>query len=182
MNIFLCGCSLDCSNTAENKITKYKFTTEMLSCFRYDSLDTFSCIIDTVLYNGVYAGTQYNRYESYRRGINPDCGEFEETRYDVRELIYFNSKNKYFLSAELGRGSLSNYIYVELDFYLQPTIPTINLYFSINDLKDTLTLNGKFYNDVFIQQEDNENRTIYYSKSAGLLKVMNGNKPVFQLQ
>ncbi len=177
MIFVITACKKEC--TTKDTIVENKLTPEVLTFFRYDSFDTIQCSIKnqqniTIQSEEITEGTN-----TYKEIENLDCGTGIIYKNATRTIQYFDN-NKLILSTKLSLTS-SNTIVIDFNFYNSLLLSSYSIGFSTFEKPDTMTINGYFYNDVFVSKDNQLNEELFYSKSFGLVKAIENGNIVFQL-
>lgn len=179
---FLICISYSCTKrecNGEDKTVDYKLTTNLLSFFPYKSFDTLKFKVDS----------QYS-YEAVSNefvdGINKkkimqdyECGYGTIYNNHNRIVKYYDKNNRSVFEAKFE--AIERYI-MSFGFSFPNTELKQSYQFRIYDFEtgDTLTIDGIFYDDIFVKIEESRSEMYFYSKSQGLIKVIAQNKVVFR--
>lgn len=176
----LSSCQLDCG-VVENRVRyTYRLTAADLAYFPYSQSDTINYFIKGRTYINCYPVSFKDTItEVIISSSNPDCGENEVDKFEIRNVVFNNSSSEGRLNLKINAGYFGN---TELKCYFEkPFYRNFSIILNKSSKIDTLTLDGKLFSDVYLNIDTSENTYIYYSKSKGLLKIDIDNYTFFKL-
>ena len=174
------SCQLQCP-TQPDPVVDYNLTENNLTFFNYDLFDTISCTIGDQQNQYIHSVDSNEGIDSYKDVEILDC--YTGTIYNkhYRVINYYNTLNKVVFKAEIEAES-RNQLRLSFRFYnstfngnhISNDEHSFNFYTYEPVSFDTLTINGKYYSDLFIKPNISlgEKSTIYYSKSHGLIRII----------
>jgi hypothetical protein len=188
-SIVLFSCQLECP-TRPNPVVDYTLNEKALSFYPYKINDTLKCLIGDQQNQTIYSVEVYDGVVPFKDIENLDCGTGTVYNSHFRQISYYNNLNSKVFEVELK--AIDRHL-SEFSFYIVNS--NLNGYFFIGEYSfsfnntgtinvDTLTINGKYYSDLFVQKNTTSNPidyNIYYSKSKGLVRIASQNNIVFDL-
>lgn len=177
---------MSCNNPEcdENRLPSVRFRNSfnpvVLSFFPYTINDTISYSLDGATITNAIVSLEMDTVVQELVGYTlPDCGYYEvdEQYYKTLRFKEFNE----FGMFELKLTPFSERL--KLNFKLgSPVYQTYELNIdSRTSVSDTLTLNNILYTDVYTRIDSANRLEIYYSKSKGLLKILDKNITIFKI-
>lgn len=171
----------DCDGFAFDVVSKCNcLNSVVLTYFPYKANDTISySLIGTSI---IKAHSTYFRDTTIRsnyRLIQPDCGEYFVDEQQHRVLRFLNETEFGMFEIKLTPEAYN----LHLNFkFGSPVNQTYEMSIdALTAVPDTFTVNNKLYIDVFSRIDSANRIEIYYSKSKGLLKILDKNITIFKI-
>lgn len=176
--IMLMGCERSNCNKSDT-VTDYKFNTSTLAFYNYNLNDIINCKINNDVLVSARITDTSSGIISTKENMDLNCGTGDILNFQYKESVFFDNRNELFLFARI-KTDKRNEVEIKYDFYHDNLSNSSYIKIDINEQADTLTLNNKFYSDIYLKGDILGN-SVYYSKSKGILKIQKNNVVKFSL-
>lgn len=177
--IVLYGC-IEKKCSIKDEVVENKFNSEYLSFFSYTSFDTLRFKLKGQFIYQIFSDELKDDVIEEKDIKYPDCGIGTIYKNETRTVKYYGNNSKLIYKADFKLNNLGSML-IEIRFSNCELLNSYSLQLLKSMNPDTITLNGVFYDDIYFQERNVISEKIYYSKSKGLISVIENGVEVFQI-